>query len=84
MSEEDFVQMPKFVQENRRYACPCLECSYVTVDAFMLIAHMEHIHPEFGGNYKCPHCAPDVNLNVPFDEVEFHLRCHGELLFKVS
>ena len=45
---------------------------------------MEHLHPESQGIYRCPHCPPEVKVAVPFDEVEFHLRCHGELLFKVK
>ena len=45
---------------------------------------MEHLHPESQGIYRCPHCPPELKVAVPFDEVEFHLRCHGELLFKVS
>ena len=53
------------------------------VDTFMLASHMEHLHPESQGIYRCPHCPPELKVAVPFDEVEFHLRCHGELLFKV-
>ena len=77
------AQMPKFVAENRRCACPEYDCNYVTVDTIMLASHMQHLHPDTQGIYKCPHCPPELNVAVPFDEVEFHLRCHGELLFKV-
>lgn len=83
MPEEELNQMPIWVAENARFACPEKYCNYVTVDAFMLIAHMEHIHPEFKNIYKCPHCL-ESNNDIPFDEVEFHLRCHGELLFKCA
>ena len=84
MPEEEMVQMPKFVAENRRCACPEYDCNYVTVDTFMLVSHMEHLHPDCQEIYRCPHCPPELNVAVPFDQVEFHLRCHGELLFKVS
>ena len=84
MPEDEIYQMPKLIPENRRSACPDNECNYVTVDAFMLVAHMEHLHTDFANMYKCPHCPPELNVSVPFDEVEFHLRCHGDLLFKVS
>ena len=79
--EEELLLMPKIVPENRRCACPDTDCNYVTVDAFMLVAHMQHIHPEFKEVYSCPHCPTDIA--VPFNDLEFHLRCHGDLLFKV-
>ena len=83
MSEEEYAQMPKLITENRRYACPDVYCNYVTLDALMLLAHMEHLHTEFKGYYKCPHCPTDL-LAVAFKDLEFHLRCHAELLFKVN
>ena len=98
MSEEELNALPKLVPENQRNACPDLDCNYVTVDTIMLLSHMDHLHPEFNHNYRCPHCQnnnPDANTKdlddekihpnnvvVPFEDVEFHLRCHGDLLFK--
>ncbi len=58
----------------------------------MLVYHIQALHAnrEF---YSCPHCRksqrdysgggdPGDLDEIPFDDLEFHLRCHGELLFK--
>ena len=82
MSDEEMYALPKLVLENHRNACPDLDCNYVTIDTMMLLSHMDHLHPEFNHNYRCPHCPKDLDINVPFEDVEFHLRCHGDLLFK--
>ena len=37
MTETEMLQMPKYVAENRRCACPEDDCNYVTVDTFMLV-----------------------------------------------
>ena len=83
MPEEEINLLPKPIPEKIRCACPDYECAYVTVDAYMLVAHMEAIHPTSQRLYSCPHCPPELEVKVPHDEVEFHLRCHGDLLFKV-
>ena len=82
MSDEEMYQMPTLIPENHRNACPEMDCQYVTVDTVMLVSHMDLLHPEFNSQYKCPHCPPDLGVSVAFDDLEFHLRCHGELLFK--
>ena len=38
MTETEMLQMPKYVAENRRCACPEDDCNYVTVDTFMLVS----------------------------------------------
>lgn len=45
----------------------------------MLLYHIQALHPSLEV-YTCPHCTDDSG--VPFDDLEFHLRCHGDLLFK--
>jgi len=44
----------------------------------MLLYHIRALHSEMK-KYKCPHCP---NVNLGFDELSVHLKCHGELLFK--
>ena len=40
MTETEMLQMPKYVAENRRCACPEDDCNYVTVDTFMLVSFL--------------------------------------------
>ena len=40
MTEAEMLQMPKYVAENRRCACPEDDCNYVTVDTFMLVSFL--------------------------------------------
>ena len=85
MSSEELKTMPKVVPENKRYACCHTDCSYCTLDDQMLLSHVQAIHPELTA-YDCPHCRTEEKkpeeYRVEFDDVELHLRCHGELLFK--
>ena len=62
MSEEELDKMPIWIPENRRNACPGVDCNYVTVDTVMLVSHMDHLHPEFKNQYKCPHCSPELGM----------------------
>ena len=62
MSEEELDKMPIWIPENRRNACPGVDCNYVTVDTVMLVSHMDHLHPEFNNQYKCPHCSPELGM----------------------
>ena len=66
--------------EDARFACCKPECGYVTVDDVMLLYHVEVQHPELEA-FQCKSCPPDADP-VSFAELEFHLRCHAELLFK--
>ena len=75
---EELEKLPKFVPENLRYACCAKDCNYITLDEVMLLDHIKAFHKEVR-KYKCPHCP---NVTIPFSEMEFHLKCHGELLFK--
>ena len=43
MTETEMLQMPKYVAENRRCACPEDDCNYVTVDTFMLVSFLINI-----------------------------------------
>ncbi len=45
LPEEELMQYPKFVPENNRFACSDLECGYITIDAVMLVYHMQALHP---------------------------------------
>ncbi len=55
----------------------------------MLLYHIQALHPTLEA-YNCPHCRPgaereeeeEYGVDVDFDDLEFHLRCHGDLLFK--
>ena len=75
-TDEDMAKMPRFVVENQRFACPT--CAYITIDDVMLLDHISAVHPKMK-TFACPHCP---GLKLSFDEVEVHLRCHGDLLFK--
>merc|ERR1740123_1091656 len=78
ISFEELEKLPKYIPENLRYACCAKDCNYITIDEVMLLDHIKAFHKEVR-KYKCPHCP---NVTIPFSEMEFHLKCHGELLFK--
>ena len=82
MSKKEMASMPPPVAENKRYRCCDAECSYVTIDEVMLIYHIKALHTDLDG-YKCPHCPMDNPL-VPFEHLDFHLKCHGDMLFKCA
>ena len=79
MAEEELAQLPILVSENQRYACPDRECQYCTIDEVMLQYHIDALHSNLEV-YDCPHCPKSVV--VPFADLEFHMRCHGDLLFR--
>ena len=56
------------------------DCSYYTIDSTMLVAHIQTLHPDVG-EYQCPRCVGEAPA-VAFEDLEFHLRCHADLLFK--
>ena len=64
----------------QRYGCCVEDCSYYTIDSTMLLYHIQTLHPDRSA-YQCPHCPDDI-APVPFDDLEFHLRCHADLLYK--
>ncbi len=75
-----------------RFACSEFDCQYCTIDSVMLQYHIQALHPHLD-SYSCPHCRESMPVgddpqeyerltSVPFNDLEFHLRCHGELLFK--
>ena len=35
-----------------------------------------------GDIYVCPHCPPELTPEISFSNLEFHLRCHGDMLYK--
>lgn len=83
MSDEDMLKMPILVPDSVRFRCGVQDCSYLTIDSFMLQNHVEAIHSEVR-QYLCPHCTvtQGEDVRVVFEDLEFHLRCHGDLLFK--
>ena len=85
MSSEELKMMPNIVPENKRYACCHPDCAYCTLDEQMLLSHIQTIHAELT-SYECPHCRNEgknkEECRFEFEDIEFHLRCHGELLFK--
>ena len=78
ISFEELELLPQMIPENLRFACCAKDCNYITIDENMLLYHIKAFHKELR-KYKCPHCP---NVSIPFSEMEFHLKCHGELLFK--
>lgn len=80
LPEEEMAVLPMLVPETSRFTCSDPECNYSTIDDFMLLNHIMALHPDLS-EYQCPHCPNDLPM-VPFDDVEFHLRCHGDLLFR--
>ena len=78
ISDEELEAMPRNVPENVRYACGVKDCRYITIDDVMLQHHIQACHADCE-QYTCPHCT---DVNIPLAEISFHLRCHGELLFK--
>ncbi len=73
-----------------RYACCEEDCQYYTIDSVMLLYHIQALHPHLP-SYLCQHCrwqdreADDDDdggdvVEVPFDDLEFHLRCHGDMV----
>jgi hypothetical protein len=81
-TEEEMQQLPQPVPENLRFACCDLTCSYVTIDEVMLLYHIEALHPSLE-SFKCKNCPPQVEA-ISFEDIEFHMRCHGDLLFKCA
>ena len=86
LSEEDLKKLPSFVEENVRFACSHHDCSYSTLDEMMLLSHIQALHPDIT-SYVCPHCMSETKKDssgcgFEFEDLEFHLKCHGELLFK--
>ncbi|TRY71102.1 hypothetical protein TCAL_15037 [Tigriopus californicus] len=80
LPEEEMAVLPMLVPETARFTCSDVECNYSTIDDFMLLNHIMALHPELS-EYQCPHC-PNNLAPVPLDDLEFHLRCHGDLLFR--
>ena len=78
ISEADLALMPSHIPENFRYACPAIDCRYITLDEIMLLYHIKALHTDMK-TYNCPHCP---NLTLAFDDIPLHMKCHGELLFK--
>ena len=78
ISFEELELLPQMIPENLRFACCAKDCNYITIDEGMLLYHIKAFHKELR-KYKCPHCP---NVSIPFSEMELHLKCHGELLFK--
>ena len=78
ISFEELELLPQLVPENLRFACCAKDCNYITIDEGMLLYHIKAFHKELR-KYKCPHC---LNVSIPFSDMEYHLKCHGELLFK--
>ena len=86
LSEEDLKKLPSFVEENKRFACSHYDCSYSTLDEMMLLSHIQALHPDIT-SYVCPHCRNETKndssgCSLDVEDLEFHLKCHGELLFK--
>ena len=78
--EKDLLALPQLVPETQRYGCCVEDCTYYTIDSTMLLYHIQTIHSELT-HYQCQRCVPDAPP-VPFDQLEFHVRCHADLLFK--
>ncbi|CAB4058338.1 unnamed protein product [Lepeophtheirus salmonis] len=79
LSQNEIIAMPVFIPENQRFKCCSPQCNYITIDEVMLIYHINTLHPKFKESYACPHCS---DLQIDYDELGFHLKCHGDLLFK--
>lgn len=71
-----------FVDAAIRYECGILSCAQPFVDEDKLKIHLEHIHPDFGQPFECPHCAEVISSETSFDRVIQHLRLHGEQLYE--
>ena len=85
LTEKELKMMPALVEENKRFACSHPDCSYCTLDETMLHSHIQALHSELA-SFVCPHCIRSgrnaEDSTIEFEDLEFHLKCHGELLFK--
>ncbi|VVC45886.1 Zinc finger C2H2-type,Zinc finger, RING/FYVE/PHD-type [Cinara cedri] len=75
---------PQFIPQNIRFQCPKENCNQQflwNVDS--LKTHISIIHKDYKF-YLCPHCSPNSihTREVKLDNIDFHLLCHTENLYK--
>lgn len=74
---------PKFVPVPKRYSCNAQGCKYQSVDDDLLKQHLKTFHGD-EKVYKCPHCEIVLCFAMDFDNIVYHMKLHGETLFKCS
>jgi len=52
------------------------------LSVFILFYSRTILFTDQGDVYICPHCPPESTPEISFSNLEFHLRCHGEMLYK--
>jgi len=80
LTDEIMSQMPQLIPETLRFACNSNGCRFITSGEELLVNHIKARHPNLK-KYDCPHCE---EVMVPLEDVQVHLNCHGDDLFKCS
>ena len=76
---------PEFQSQSGLRYCKSLSRNTI----FLTVLNISHgfdrillLFIDQGDIYVCPHCPPELTLEISFSNLEFHLRCHGDMLYK--